>query len=710
MATPWVRIQSALLAAVLVTALAVNLLLHRPSRRVYQEYAVFALNLALWFLSDALYALLSFESETMNTARLLVATAIPITTARFFQVLMDDETPGAHRLLRVLIALAIPTAVGVVILPKTTVPAWILETAFLTYVFGGVVASVFRIWYRLSSIDAATERGRFMSLLIAAGIAILAVFLDYLPDFGYFFFGNIFVMLFLYFLFQIVTKLRLLDLYEFLGRAVVTLTFALVIAAIFLFLTGFWRHRVDLFVFNTIIGALVINILFEPLRNVVANWIGRFLFGERFAFVARLEHLQSDIAKMVEPQELAKMMVSTLDDSRRVTHASVYLVGANGKNLEVAEYVGSVPRRKIDFALDGPLLELLIQEQLITREQLDDNLKGLRYLDSLDAQAVRERTTAVIKVMEDIYAAVVIPFVSKNQIIGFLALNDDRLREPYATEELSLLHKVATQATISLENSLIYDKLRERDRLAALGEMSAGLAHEIRNPLGAIRGAAQLLPEEENPEEFAKIIAEEVDRLDVVVTQFLHFAKPYASRKERVDVNDLVRRTTQLIEADLPEGIQVEEELDLVIPEVTTDPEMVRTIFVNLARNAVEAMGDEGRLVVRTFLKKTSRSFVQGQRGVLVVVEFQDTGPGIKKEDLANIFIPFFTTKSKGTGLGLSICQRVIKSLGGFIEVQSKEGKGTSFYVNIPSGGISTTIETMAAVEPESVKESLDPT
>jgi signal transduction histidine kinase len=710
MATPWVRIQSALLAAVLVTALAVNLLLHRPTRRVYQEYAVFALNLALWFLSDALHALLSFESEPLNTVRMLVATAIPITTARFFQVLMEDKTPGAHRLQRILIALAIPTAVGVVILPQTTVPIWILETAFLTYIFGGVVASIFRIWYRLASIEAATERGRFMSLLIAAGIAILAVFLDYLPDFGYFFFGNIFVMLFLYFLFQIVTKLRLLDLYEFLGRSVVTLTFALVIAAIFLFLTGFWRHRADLFVFNTVIGALVINILFEPLRNVVANWIGRFLFGERFAFVARLEHLQSDLAKVVEPQDLAKLMVTTLDESRRVTHASVYLVGSNGRHLEVAEFVGSVPRQKIDFARDNSLLDLLMQEHLITREQLDDNLKSLRYLDTLDAQVVRERTTAVIKVMEELYAAVIIPFVSKQQVIGFLALNDDRLREPYASEELNLLHKVATQATIALENSLIYDKLRERDRLAALGEMSAGLAHEIRNPLGAIRGAAQLLPGEENPEEFAKIIVEEVDRLDVVVTQFLHFAKPYASRREQVDVNDLVRRTTQLIEADLPEGVQIEEDLDLVLPDVTTDPEMVRTIFVNLARNAVEAMGEEGSLTVRTSLKKASQTFIQGHRGVLVVVEFQDTGPGIKKEDVANIFIPFFTTKSKGTGLGLSICQRVIKSLGGFIEVQSKVGEGTTFSVNLPTGGISTTAEILVTPEPASEKESIDPT
>ncbi len=694
MPTPWIRIQSALLAAVLITALAVNLLLRRPVRRVYQEYAVLALNLALWFLTDALYALLGFENAVFDTARLLVATAIPVTTARFFQVLMEDHTPGALRLKRTLLGLGILTGIGIVVVPRFAgIPIWLQVGGLFLYIFGGVTASLLRIRNKLRDTESLTERGRLTSLLVAGGIAGSMVFLDYLPGIGYFFFGNIFVMLFLYFLFQIVTKLRLLDLYEFLGRAVVTVTFALVIATIFLFLTGFWRHRGDLFVFNTVIAALVIDILFEPLSSTVNTWISRFLFGERFAFAANLEQLQVELTKTVDAPAIVQRIVAALDDSRRVTHASVYLLSTDGRRYELAAYSGSMPLRSVGRAQQRTIFEMLEQEKIVTLDLTNHNLKALRFVETLEAEATRERLTQVKRILDELYAGVVIPFFSDEQVVGFMALNDDRLREPYSSDEIQLLHKVATQAAISLENSLVFDKLRERDRLAALGEMSAGLAHEIRNPLGAIKGAAELLAESEGEDasqiELATVIAEEVDRLNVVVSQFLHFAKPYRGRLEEVDLNALVKKTVQFLEPDIPETIYIDAEYDSGLPRVWTDPEMVRTIFINLALNACEAMGAKGTLMVRTMSGHKTRL---GRRGLtdMVVVQFQDTGPGIDATDLEHIFIPFYTTKSSGTGLGLSICQRIIKGLGGYIEVQNNTGQGATFSVYIPTSGLPT--------------------
>ncbi len=696
MATPWIRIQSALLAAVLTTALAVHLLLRRPARRIYQEYAVFALNLALWFLADALYALFDLSSIVLDTVRLLVATGIPVTLVRFFRALLEDESALGRTLHRGLAALGVAAALLViVVVPSPELfPSAVATTALMVYIFGGVYACHLLIGQRLRKTQSAPERGRLKSLLVAGLASVSLILLDYLPNVGYYFFGNIFVMLFLYFLFQIITKLRLLDLYEFLGRSVVMMTFALVIASIFLFLTAFWRDRGDLFVFNTVIAALVVIILFEPLSKAVGNWISQFLFSERFAFTSRLEALQAELATVTDASALAVRITETLDMSRRVTHASVYYLSPSGRSFDMATYVGANPKKSLDVAQDRPLLEILEQDHIVTLEGIEDELKALRHLDTPEAQARRERLGPVKQTLEEIYAAVVIACHSGDSLLGILAVNDDRLPEPYSTDEISMLHKVATQAAIALENSRVYDKLRERDRLAALGEMSAGLAHEIRNPLSAIKGAAQLLADAEYAEgarDFASVISDEVDRLNTVVTQFLHFAKPYRGQLEEVDLNEIVEKTLNLLQARTPEGIEVRAELAEHIPAVWTDPEMVQTIFLNLAINAIEAMeGTVGTLTVRTLGGRAVRQ-VGPVRGPMVLVQFQDTGPGIARDQLSQVFIPFFTTKSHGTGLGLSICQRIVKGLGGFIEVQSETGRGTTFTLFLPASGRITT-------------------
>src|SRR5207302_586323 len=157
-------------------------------------------------------------------------------------------------------------------------------------------------------------------------------------------------------------------------------------------------------------------------------------------------------------------------------------------------------------------------------------------------------------------AALCIPLVSDEQVLGLLCLKDERLREAYAADEVDLFRGVAAQMAIIIQNTKLYDRMKERDRLAALGEMAAGLAHEIRNPLGAIKGAAQLLtpppsatgddhghgvPSEAR--EFLGIIVEEANRLNRVVSQFLDYARPYRGEPQPLHVNEVVSKTAQLV-------------------------------------------------------------------------------------------------------------------------------------------------------------------
>lgn len=225
-----------------------------------------------------------------------------------------------------------------------------------------------------------------------------------------------------------------------------------------------------------------------------------------------------------------------------------------------------------------------------------------------------------------------------------------------------------------------FDQKLEKEKSLLLEEMAPVFAHEIRNPLGSIKGAAQYLRSESQKAENQRlldVIVEEVDRLDSVVSQFLNYAKPYALNLKVQDVNPIVEKAIALIAAsDRFKNITIEKELRSDLPPVPVDAEQLVQVILNIALNASEAMPDGGTLVFRT-------SKINSSEGEAVGITLRDTGKGIKKEDLKNIFKPFYTTKERGVGLGLAICQKIIKSHGGNIRVKSIPNQGSIFYIRL---------------------------
>lgn len=226
------------------------------------------------------------------------------------------------------------------------------------------------------------------------------------------------------------------------------------------------------------------------------------------------------------------------------------------------------------------------------------------------------------------------------------------------------------------------DEKLENEKSVLLEEMATGLAHEIRNPLGSIKGAAQYLRSEVDTAEnrnLLDVITEEVDRLNNVVSQFLNYAKPYTVNAKKQNINNIIEKTIALIKADnLSEKITIKKSLSPDLPEINVDGEQLMQVFLNIAFNGIEAMPEEGTLSFTT-------SQIEKEDATIIEIAVRDTGRGINKEDMENIFKPFFTTKEKGTGLGLPICQRIITKHGGHIEVKSNPGKGTTFYIRIKS-------------------------
>jgi two-component system, NtrC family, sensor histidine kinase HydH len=223
-----------------------------------------------------------------------------------------------------------------------------------------------------------------------------------------------------------------------------------------------------------------------------------------------------------------------------------------------------------------------------------------------------------------------------------------------------------------------------------LGQMAAGLAHEVKNPLGAIKGAAQLLSEDRaglhsTEHEFLDIILEEVERLDRVVGSVLDYARPSKGDLGAVDVNAVVRRTLRVLSsarADVPEVVS---DLADDLPPARADAEQLRQVLMNLIRNASQAMSGRGTIHIATRSREErAAGAAPKDANRFVEISVRDQGPGIAPQVLKNLFEPFFTTKERGTGLGLAISQRVVGDMGGRIEVATKTGAGATFTVVLP--------------------------
>src|SRR5262249_32114331 len=393
--------------------------------------------------------------------------------------------------------------------------------------------------------------------------------------------------------------------------------------------------------------------------------------------------------------EMGAIVMAALDQSRRVTGAGLYLRDQEASGFDLLTSLGPRVPRRIEVATARALLDRLEQGPLpleeVEREAAERHARG-EHGDPASA------VVAAAAVLGSLRHGVVIGIRDEErETIGLLVVTDDRARDAFAAEEVAILAATATQIGVVVENSRVYAQMKERDRLAVLGQMAAGLAHEIRNPLGAIKGAAQLLADPASPDtaldaasrEFLGIILEEVDRLDRVVGSVLDLARPHeGGAVPPTDVNAVVRRTLQILSAEPgSEELHFEVTLDPSLPRVVIDPEQLRQVLMNLLRNASQAMKGRGKVAVSTRVRfgRGTRSGGPASDEPFVELTVADNGPGISQKVLENLFMPFFTTKEKGTGLGLAISQRIVQGAGGRIDVRSYEGKGSTFSIVLPA-------------------------
>ncbi|KQC07716.1 MAG: hypothetical protein APR62_06110 [Smithella sp. SDB] len=225
-----------------------------------------------------------------------------------------------------------------------------------------------------------------------------------------------------------------------------------------------------------------------------------------------------------------------------------------------------------------------------------------------------------------------------------------------------------------------FDEKLEREKALMLAEMAPVVAHEIRNPLGSIKGAAQYLKSEattQEQQELLNVIVEGTDRLNNVVSQLIDYARPYKLSLEFQNINMIIKKAISIIAVNKLVGkIAIVQDLDERIPKAEIDEQQLMQVILNIALNAIESMLQGGTLTFRT-------SGEELQTEGMITITIRDTGIGISNKDIKDIFKPFFTTKERGTGLGLAICQKIIKEHGGNISVESVPSQGTVFSIRL---------------------------
>jgi signal transduction histidine kinase len=494
--------------------------------------------------------------------------------------------------------------------------------------------------------------------------------------------GNLGLAIYLYFLKDVVLQHRLLTPRRTFGKIFSDLITALAAVTVFIGMTAWVRDNQFLFVLNTVLAAYIVVVSSNPIRRLA------FLFFEKIFFkeATRIKELTSIASRAMagafHEKAIAAATGGFLQTAIGTPMKAFYSLDAEQRHYRLISNDGA--DKLPDFLpISFPLISHW-KKSKVWRPLLESELK----LES-------ERTTffsrpsqlqAQLESLRGLQSTIAIPFISEKKVLGFVTV--DAHDPPDIWEEswgvLTLLQPFCERVVEALRELDVYSAIRERDRLATLGEMAAGLAHEIRNPLGAIKGAVQVLdPKPKDADApFLKIIVEEVNRLNHVVTQFLDYARPFRAEFRVVDLRKIIqagierfcRQNAGLIDVSLAGG------QDLV--GVYCQPELLGQVLHNLlenAKNASLAKGGKDRSQIVVELREHMR-----ESGSDIVLSVKDQGIGIATENLDKVLIPFFTLSSKGTGLGLSVSQRIAEAHGGRLEVDSIFNQGTVVSLRMP--------------------------
>ena len=503
------------------------------------------------------------------------------------------------------------------------------------------------------SIEFISSSKRFVFYL---GLALCMLFctFDHIPSLGFVLpsLGNLFCAIYLGFASQVISPQKLLGMEALVTRFFATLILSLIITGFFALMYQYVSTTFPLFLLNSFLISFSVLVLWNPLLTFLRFVAKKISRTEGELRKQQFEKFKFSLESVTDIESLLGLIESAFKLWMEAETRLVY----DEKTLNIPEAVVKFFSSH-HFKNETPILHkeliLLEKDQVITQERRKELGQLIRFLE-----ANQSDTAFPIFQNEKVMAII---FVTEHVLIDEWRVN---------LGFYSKIYEVIQEVGPALVRLTQIEQAKEKERLMLMGEMAAGLAHEIRNPLGAIRGAAQLIDEDSSP--WAKVIQEEVSRLNRLVSQFLDFSYSPKDLPENIHLIHLIETTLQTLKNSIPQTISLRfDSGEFSELRAWGVPDHLQQIIINLVQNAAKALSgiQDPKIEIQVF-----------ETGFKVI----DNGIGMTGEIQNKIFQPFFTTFKEGSGLGLSICQRLVKFNQGTITVKSTLGVGTEFTVEVP--------------------------
>ena len=446
---------------------------------------------------------------------------------------------------------------------------------------------------------------------------------------------------------------------------------------------------------------------FNPLRERMQGLVDNFFDRDRSRYRLAVREISEAMVSMLSLGEIGDRILAALTDTMGVSRAMVLLFDESDRVLRAEAWRGDWDQEDIDIEIpsDHPIWKhLWMRREELARSDFDDDPDP-------------EKRESCWDIYDTLEIELLVPILFGVDLLGVIAVGRKLSGERLAGDDRQLLRTLANQSSIAMENAKAFDEiaklneslearvdertrelqetqnqLMQAEKLKSLGQLVAGVAHELNNPIGFVHANLQLLDEfieklvaaqdrgedaSQYRDAITKLLSrsrEGTERVKQIVQDLRTFSRTDQADLQMANLTDEIDRTLALMEPQFKVGIEVVREYE-DLPEVRCYPGQLNQVFLNLLMNACDVLGDGGRITIRA---------EPTQNGVRL--EFQDSGPGIPPEVQSRIFDPFFTTKEvgKGTGLGLSLSHGIIERHGGRIQVESGPGRGTRFVIELP--------------------------
>jgi len=694
---------SNLIVGIICTILLVILLIY-GSKKIHYIWAAINLTLGIWGFGAFFVSLSTNSNIAMIFWTIALVGAIPVPVLFYHFVVILGELKRKD-LVRFFYAYYIICSI-VTIFNFTGMKTVYVYNSFyylvgIDYRFRLVSAiwaliasySVFEL-YMLFRKSSGAKRLQYLYMLIGFASGFTGGILNTLPFLGFNAYpvGNILICFYCILVTYAILRHQLLDIEVIIKK---TLVFAGLLASVFAMLI-LPTLLVQEYIFRTAslggrmvgltISGIIIILTMRRIENFLINVTDKYLFQKQYDYKELLKTFTSEVLTVLELDKLVDLTINKLDDIIKLNSAAVLIFDDEKQQFEIMASKG----------VKDPDLKLVRPDGIVTFMEATHGyllMKELRQKKIAIPASIEE-------IVEKLSAELIIPMVMHEEVTGVLSLGKKKSDEDYTQDDLDILLPLARTLAIAISNAQLFEELgktqaeaAQREKMAVIGTLSAGINHEICNPLGIARGQCEafllnikdgLYKNKTTEELLAKAkdimakVMHETDRATAITKKLSSFAKPSKGEAEMVHIDKEIDDVLGLVGYELQlDKIEIEKHMQQGLPDIFVDRKQFQEVLFNLIRNAGQAIGEKGRIII-TAVKENEK----------MIINIKDTGLGIPEDKIKMLFNPFFTTKDpgKGTGLGLFIVRQVVEKNGGRIYLkETKTGEGTTFTLEFPA-------------------------